>query len=224
MQRTRRRLCHDRRVRRSATVVMALLVPALLHTHFALLHHRVHGSVWDYLGLAAAAAASWIGVPGPGEPVLIGAGVWASRGRLDLATVLVVAWVSATVGGIIGWMIGRRGGRRIMTARGPLHAARLRTVERGERIFDRYAVVAVLLTPSWIAGIHRVRSRVFHPTNAASAAVWACGIGLGSYFAGPAVIDWVNDFGTGTSVILVIVILGAVCLELARRYRLRSRA
>jgi membrane protein DedA with SNARE-associated domain len=97
-------------------------------------------------------------------------------------------------------------------------------VERGERIFDRYAVVAVLLTPSWIAGIHRVRSRVFHPTNAASAAVWACGIGLGSYFAGPAVIDWVNDFGTGTSVILVIVILGAVCLELARRYRLRSRA
>jgi len=202
---------------------MALLVPALLHTHLALLHHRVHGSVWDYLGLAAAAAASWIGVPGPGEPVLIGAGVWASKGRLDLATVLVVAWVSAAVGGIIGWVIGRRAGRSIMTARGPLYAARLRTVERGERIFERYAVLAILFTPSWIAGIHRVRGRVFHPTNAASAAVWACAIGLGSYFAGPAVIDWVNDFGTGTSVVLVVLIVAAVCLELARRYRLRGR-
>jgi membrane-associated protein len=203
---------------------MVLLVPALFHVHFGLhVHHRVHGSVWDYLGLAAAAAASWVGVPGPGEPVLIGAGVWASRGRLDLATVLVVAWVSATVGGIIGWAVGRRAGRSILTARGPLHAARLRTVARGERIFERYAVVAVLLTPSWIAGIHRVRSRVYQPTNAVSAAVWAAGIGLGSYFAGSAVIDWVNDFGAGTSLILVALIIAGVCLELARRYRLRSR-
>jgi membrane-associated protein len=204
---------------------MALLVPALLHIHTAfLVHHRVHGSVWDYLGLAAASAASWVGVPGPGEPVLIGAGIWASKGRLDLATVLVVAWVSATVGGIIGWVVGRRAGRTIMTARGPLHAARLRTVARGERIFERYAVAAILFTPSWIAGIHRVRSRVYQPTNAVSAAVWAAAIGLGSYFAGPAVIDWVNDFGTGTSVILVGLIVTGVCLELARRYRLRSRA
>lgn len=199
--------------------MVALLVPALLH-----IHHHVHGSVWDYLGLAAAAAASWVGIPGPGEPVLIGAGVWASRGRLDLATVLVVAWVSATVGGIIGWAIGRRAGRSIFTARGPLYAARVRTVARGERIFERYAVVAVLLTPSWIAGIHRVRSRVYQPTNAASAAVWACGIGLGAYFAGPAVIDWVGDVGTGTSLILVALILAAVCVELARRYRVRSGA
>jgi membrane protein DedA with SNARE-associated domain len=204
---------------------MVLLVPAMLHVPLALhVHHRVHGSVWDYLGLAAAAAASWVGVPGPGEPVLIGAGVWASKGRLDLATVLVVAWISATVGGIIGWVIGRRAGRSILTARGPLHAARLRTVARGERIFDRYAVIAVLLTPSWIAGIHRVRSRVFQPTNAASAAVWAAGIGLGSYFAGPAVIEWVSDFGAGTSLILVALIVAGVCLELARRYRLRSGA
>jgi membrane protein DedA with SNARE-associated domain len=203
---------------------MVLLAPALPHLHVALLvHHRVHGSVWDYLGLAAAAAASWIGVPGPGEPVLIGAGVLASKGRLDLATVLVVAWVSATVGGIIGWVIGRRAGRTIMTAPGPLHAARLRTVARGERIFERYAVVAILLTPAWVAGIHRVRSRVYHPTNAVSAAVWAGAIGLGSYFAGTAVIDWVDDFGVGTSAILVALIVAAVGLELVRRHRVRGR-
>ena len=88
---------------------------------------------------------------------------------------------------------------------------------------QRYAVIAVLLTPSWIAGIHRVRSSVYQPTNAAAAAVWACGIGVGSYLAGPAVIDVVDDFGTGTSVILAVVVVGALALELARRYRLRSR-
>ena len=196
----------------------ALLVPALLH-----IHHPLHGSPLDYLTVAAAAAASWFGVPGPGEPVLIGAGVLASRGRLDLASVILVAWAGATAGGIAGWVVGRRAGRTIVTARGPLLAARLRTVQRGERIFDRYAVIAILLTPSWIAGIHRVRSRVYQPTNVLAAAVWAAGIGVGSYLAGPAVIDWVKDFGTGTSLIVVALVVVAVGLELARRHRLRSR-
>jgi membrane protein DedA with SNARE-associated domain len=199
-------------------VATALLVPALLH-----IHHPLHGSPLDYLTVAAAAAASWFGVPGPGEPVLIGAGVLASRGRLDLASVILAAWAGATAGGIAGWVVGRRAGRTIVTARGPLLAARLRTVQRGERIFDRYAVIAILLTPSWIAGIHRVRSRVYQPTNVLAAAVWAAGIGVGSYLAGPAVIDWVKDFGTGTSVVVVALVVVAVGLELARRHRLRSR-
>ena len=205
-----------------STSVMAFLHD-LLQLHLgAVARHRVEGPAVDYYGLAAAAAASWVGVPGPGEPVLIAAGILAAKHKLDLATVLLVAWAAATTGGIIGWAIGRKAGRRLLTARGPLHGARLRAVARGEKVFDRYAVVAVLLTPSWIAGINRVRSSVYQPTNAAAAAVWAAGIGLGSYFAGPAVIDLVNDFGTGTSVIVAVLILTAVGLELARRHRLRS--
>ena len=203
---------------------MALLHDLLQLDLGAVARHRADGPAVDYYGLAAAAAASWIGVPGPGEPVLIAAGVLASRGKLDLATVLVVAWAAATVGGILGWAIGLKAGRGLLTAPGPLQGLRLRAVERGEKVFQRYAVVAVLLTPSWIAGIHRVRSSVYQPTNALAAAVWAGGIGVGSYLAGPAVTDVVDDFGTGTSVILVAVIVAAVALELARRHRLRGRS
>ncbi len=50
-------------------------------------------------------------MPGPGEPVLIAAGVLASKHKLDLATVLVVAWVAATAGGILGWAVGLKAGR-----------------------------------------------------------------------------------------------------------------
>lgn len=205
-----------------STSVMALLHDLLQFHLGAVARHRVEGAAVDYYGLAAAAAASWVGVPGPGEPVLIAAGVLASRHKLDLTTVLLVAWAAATTGGIVGWAIGLKAGRGLLTRPGPLHGLRLRAVERGERIFERYAVIAILLTPSWIAGIHRVRSSVFQPTNAVAAAVWAGGIGIGSYFAGPAVIDVVNDFGTGTSVIVAVVILAALALELARRHRLRS--
>jgi membrane protein DedA with SNARE-associated domain len=206
-----------------STAVMALLHD-LLQLHLgAVARHRVEGPAVDYYGLAAAAAASWIGVPGPGEPVLIAAGVLASKGKLDLATVLVVAWAAATAGGILGWAIGLKAGRGLLTAPGPLHGLRLRAVERGEKVFERYAVIAVVLTPSWIAGIHRVRSSVYHPTNALAAAVWAGGIGVGSYLAGPAVVDVVDDFGTGTSVIVAAAIVAGVGLELARRHRMRSR-
>ena len=195
---------------------MTLLVPAALHAHH-------HGSPLDYIGLAAAAGASWVGLPGPGEPVLIGAGVLAARGRLDLTTVLVVAWASAAVGGIVGYVAGRKAGRRLVIARGPLRRLRLRAIARGERVFERYPVWAILLTPSWIAGIHRVRSTVYYVTNVVSAAVWAAAIGLCAYFAGPSVIDFVNDFGVGTTAILVIVIIAAAGVELTRRHRMRSR-
>jgi membrane protein DedA with SNARE-associated domain len=206
-----------------STSVMAL-VHDLLQLHLgAVARHRAEGPAVDYYGLALAAAASWVGVPGPGEPVLIAAGVLAAKHKLDLTTVLLVAWAAATTGGILGWAIGLRAGRGLLTAPGPLHGLRLRAVARGEQVFQRYAVVAVLLTPSWIAGIHRVRSSVYQPTNTAAAAVWAGGIGIGSYLAGPAVIDVVGDFGTGTSVIVAVVIVGALALELARRYRLRGR-
>jgi membrane protein DedA with SNARE-associated domain len=206
-----------------STAVMALLHDLLQLPLGVVAGHRAEGPAVDYYGLAAAAAASWIGVPGPGEPVLIAAGVLASKGKLDLATVLVVAWAAATTGGILGWAIGLKAGRGLLTARGPLLGLRLRTVARSEKVFDRYAVIAVLLTPSWIAGIHRVRSSVYQPTNALAAAVWAGGIGIGSYLAGPAVIDVVDDFGTGTSVIVAAVIVAGIGLGLARRHRLRGR-
>ena len=211
---------HRRAVLSTAVMVLA---HDLLQLHLgAVAHHRVEGPAVDYYGLAIAAAASWIGVPGPGEPVLIAAGVLASRHKLDLATVLLVAWAAATIGGILGWAIGLKAGRGLLTAPGPLHGPRLRAVQRGERVFERYAVIAVLLTPSWIAGINKVRSSVFQPTNAAAAALWAGGIGVGAYLAGPAVTDVVDDFGTGTSVILAVIIVAAVGVGLARRHRLRS--
>jgi membrane protein DedA with SNARE-associated domain len=184
---------------------------------------RHHGAPIDYVGLAAAAAASWVGVPGPGEPVLIAAGVLAAKHRLQISEVLLVAWIAATLGGIGGWLLGMVAGRTVVTARGPLYRLRLGAVARGDHVFSRFAVVAILLTPSWIAGIHRVRPALYLPINAASAALWAVGIGLAAYFIGPSVIEFVSDFGVITTVAVVVLIVGVVVAELRRRRRRRAR-
>jgi membrane protein DedA with SNARE-associated domain len=201
-----------------AAVVLPLL--GLLHIH---LHHQFHGPPFDYAGLAVASAASGIGVPGPGEPVLIYAGVLAARHQLDIVGVVFVAWAAATTGGVVGWLVGLKAGRVFLTASGPLHSLRLGAVRRGERIFERYAVIAVLLTPSWVAGIHRVRATVYHPTNAISAAVWASGLGFGAYLAGPVVLDLFNDVGLVTAIATITLLASGVVLEVFWLRRRRKR-
>lgn len=195
----------------------------ILAFHFHLHFHHFHGAAIDYVGLAAAAFASWAGVPGPGEPVLIATAVLASKHHLDITGLLLVAWVAATAGGIVGWLLGMWGGRRILTFPGPLRKFREGAVARGDKIFERHPVIAVVMTPPWIAGIHRVRPPVYLAINAVSAAVWAAGIGLGAYYAGPSIIDLADDFGVVTVIGVVALVAIAVGGELLRRRRRAAR-
>lgn len=203
---------------RLGRAALAPPVLALLHIHIHL-HHRFHGPPFDYAGLAVAAALSWIGVPGPGEPVLIAAGVLAARHELDITSVIFVAFVAAASGGLAGWAAGLAAGRRLLSAPGPLLKLRLRTLERGEDVFARHPVIAILLTPAPIAGVHRVRASVFLAVNTSAALAWALGIGLGAYFVGPSVLDAVNDLGLVAGIALVLLIAFGIGLEVRRRTR-----
>jgi membrane protein DedA with SNARE-associated domain len=199
--------------------MIALLVPALLHLH---IHHRFHGPPFDYAGLALGAFASWVGLPGPGEPLLLAAAVLAAKHQLDLATVLGVAFLAAVAGGIVGWAVGLKAGRALASAPGPLRSTRIRIVERGEEIFERHPVIAILMTPAFVAGIHRVRPWVYQAVNLVSAAAWTLLIGVGGYYIGPPVLDALGDLGTGVSIVAGVVLAGIIGGEIVRRFR-RSR-
>lgn len=201
---------------------LPLVAPALVVALGTLhAHHGLHGPPVDFAGVALAAAASWIGVPGPGEPVLIAGGIWAAKGRLDLAELLVVAWAAATAGGVAGWLLGRKGGRALWTAAGPLQRMRIRSLAKGERFFERYGLLAIYLAPSWVAGIHGVRASRYLPANAASAVVWTLLVGLGAYLVGPPIEDVVSDVG-----LVGLIVLGALVAAFAvgERWRRRRRA
>ena len=173
-----------------------LSVKALLIFGLAVrLRHQFPEPPVDYGGVAIAAAASWVGLPGPGEPVLITAALFAAKDRLDISSVILAAWAGATAGGIAGWWIGLKAGRGVLAGPGPLRRTRLWALAHGDKVFEHYAVVAILLTPSWIAGIARVNATVYQITNIASAGAWAVGIGLGAYFVGPPIVDLVADAG-----------------------------
>jgi membrane protein DedA with SNARE-associated domain len=195
---------------------------ALLVFGLALHIHR-HGPAIDYVGLAAASAASFIGLPGPGEPVLIAAAVFAARHKLDLGSVVVVAWAGALSGGVVGWLVGVKAGRTVLTRPGPLHAQRLKMLARGDALFARYTLLGILLTPAWMAGIHNVGAVTYNVANLVYATVWAVGIGVSAYYAGPPVLDAVGDLGTAATVALAVAVVVIVGGEIVRRRRRARR-
>lgn len=185
--------------------------------------HHVRGAAVDYVGVGVASFASWAGLPGPGESVLIATGVLAARHHLDITPVVLWATVGANLGGIVGWLLGMKAGRAVLTRPGPLYEVRRQAAARGDEVFHRLEVVAILLTPSWVAGIHRARARLYLPTNGLSALAWSVGFGVASYYAGPPVLEFASDFGTIGTIGLVALIVLAVGLEVYRRVR-RHRA
>lgn len=182
-------------------------------------HHHFHGPSLGYAAIGLAAAVSWAGIPGPGEPVLIAAGILAARGRLDLGEVLAVAWLGAMVGGVAGWALGRHAGKALVTAPGPLRRQRLAAITRGERFFTRFGVLAVYFAPSWVAGSAGMRGPRFIPANAVSAVVWVALLGLGAYAVGPSVADVVSDVGLGGLFVLGALALAAIAHAAVRRLR-----
>ncbi|HUA48585.1 MAG TPA: hypothetical protein VMA77_25360 [Solirubrobacteraceae bacterium] len=194
-----------------------------IHLHLHLIRHGVPTPSIDYAALAIAAFASWAGLPGPGEPLLIAAAIIASKHKLDIKPVLAWAFLGASLGGIAGWLAGLFAGRAVLTAPGPLLKLRLRAVERGEEVFERWTIIAILLTPAWVAGINRVGTVIYLVVNEVTALIWAVGIGLGAYYAGPPVLDIFADIGWVSVVGLVLLVAAGVALEVARRRRRGSR-
>jgi membrane protein DedA with SNARE-associated domain len=184
---------------------------------------RLRSHPAGYTAIALAAFTSWAGIPGPGEAALIAGGAFAARHRLDIVQVELYAFAGALVGGVVGWGVGWRIGAGIVGRPGPLYGLRRRGLRAGERFFERFGPFAVFLTPSWVAGIHRVPPVAFVIYNAIACAVWTAAYGLTTFFVGPRVAEWVGDIGTFATIALVVAVAVGSTLALVRSRRRRAR-
>lgn len=192
------------------TLVVAPIAAAHVHA----------GPSIGYASILAAAAAGWFGVPGPGEAALIAGALLAANHRLDIWFVIAAAACGAAAGGVAGWLVGLKASRPVLIGPGPLQRLRLYLVARGERLFHRHAGLAVLLAPSWAAGIHNMRPSRFLPLNALAAVAWATVYGLLVFLIGPSVTDVVGDAGIVLPATAALIVVAAVVI---RRLRRRQR-
>jgi undecaprenyl-diphosphatase len=152
----------------------------------------------------------------PGETSLILAGALAARGQLSLPLVIAVAAAAAIVGDNTGYLIGRRGLRRLLDRPGRRSARRQRLLARGEAFFARHGSAAVFLgrwlpglrvVASWLAGANRMPWRRFLLWNALGAIVWASTVGGAAYLLGQSASGSLGAIGFGGLAIAALVYL-----------------
>lgn len=189
---------------------------------------------YGYWVLFLLVAAESLGVPLPGETALIIAGTYAGHThRLNPWAIFAVASAAAIIGDNIGYWIGDQGGYRLARRYGPKVRLDERKLKTARYLFDRHGVLVVFFGrfvsvlrayAAFLAGVSKMRWRVFLPANATGGIVWAGVYTLASYLAGDALqqadatINWIL---AGAAVIAFV----AVVLVVRRQFdRLADRA
>ncbi|MEO8258749.1 MAG: DedA family protein [Acidobacteriota bacterium] len=171
------------------------------------------------------------GLPVPGETVLLGGGAMAQFGRLSLVRVIVTAMLAAVIGDNIGFLIGRRGGRRLAEDHGwrvGLTAARL---AQFDQFFKRYGPQTVFVARfvtglrvfcAVLAGASGLSWRTFLLFNALGAIVWSIAIAGAGYslaYSWDTLERWIGRSGV---FLLLLVAVGAGIMLLRSRRVARS--
>ena len=144
---------------------------------------------YGYPGIAACNLAEGVGVPLPGQSLLMAGSLLALRGEFAIGTVLVVALVASVLGNCAGYWIGRRGGRALLR-RARISEERLLRVEG---FFGRHGV-AVVLVARFVDGLRQAAPVVagsmkmpwwrFLAASVVGCAAWVAVWGAGAYWLG----------------------------------------
>jgi membrane protein DedA with SNARE-associated domain len=157
-----------------------------------------------------------LGVPLPGETVLVSAALYAgSTNQLAIASVVIVAAAAATVGGMVGYLIGRligipllvRYGRYVRLDEPRLKIGQYLFLRHGGKIVFFGRFVALLRTfAGLLAGANRMGLPYFLVMNALGGTLWAVLFGGGAYFIG----EQITRVTGPVSLVLLIMAIAAV--------------
>ncbi len=166
--------------------------------------------------LIAAEAAIMIGFVFPGETAAILGGVLASKGGVTLAGMLAVVILCAIVGDSIGYWVGDKWGRQLLRF-GPLKKRQKgidialdQLARRGPiAVFvGRFTAFLRAVIPG-LAGVSKMRYRVFLPANVIGAICWGTLYVLLGYFVGERVekaTGIASDILLGLILVLIVVL------------------
>jgi membrane protein DedA with SNARE-associated domain len=175
-----------------------------------------------YLAVFVLMALTFIGIPAVGPAVVGWAAVLASQGKLNIVAVLIVAALGAEAGGLIGYGIGARWGRKILDHSGPWQERRRNAVAGAEAVYAKWGRLAVFVTPTLVSGVLRMKYSQFVVWNFVVGSVYVLSVGPAAYGAGKVAADEQDWESLGA--LVAGLAIAAACAVLAARYYRRRRA
>ncbi|HEX3732227.1 MAG TPA: DedA family protein [Mycobacteriales bacterium] len=174
-----------------------------------------------YLIVGGVITTESLGIPLPGEIALAGAALLASQHHeLNPIWVGVAATAGAIVGDSIGYLIGKKGGKRLLAWAGrrfPKHFGP-KHIAKAERMFAKYGMWAVFfgrfvallrILSGPLAGSLRMQYPRFLIANALGGIAWAGGTTALIYYLGVAADKWLKGFswaGLGLAILVGLVV------------------
>jgi membrane protein DedA with SNARE-associated domain len=173
-----------------------------------------------------------MGIPLPGEVILVSAALLSSRDGVDVSPFLVAAAASAgaIVGDSLGYLAGRRWGVRMFDLLGrrfPKHAGPDQ-LAYAEHMFTRYGVLAVFfgrfvallrILAGPLAGALRMPYPRFLAANALGGLVWASGTTAAVHTLGTVAEEWLKR---SSWIALVVAVAVAIAVSTVLRRRMES--
>jgi membrane protein DedA with SNARE-associated domain len=188
--------------------------------------HLIH--VYGLAVVAIVIGLESIGLPFPGETVLILAGIFAgTKHDLNIVAVVVTAALAAIAGQVVGFVIGREFGYRLLLRYGPYLRITESRIKLGEYLFLRHGskiIVVARFVPllrslaGILAGANRMPWPQFLLANIAGAFAWAAIFGFAAYMLGHQVEH------VARPLVIVIGIVAIVVLALAANFISRHEA
>jgi len=204
------------RVLQSVLDAIRSVPPALAYAIIALL-------VFGEAGL-------FVGFVFPGETAVLLGGFLASQGHLDITALVALVVVCAILGDTVGYQVGKHLGPRLLKL--GIFAKHQARLDNAQDLLRRRGGPAVFLA-RWtaffravmpgIAGLSKMRYRVFLSWNALGGIAWGITFSLVGYFAGASYEKVASSIGKGTAVVLAVLVISALVVWRVRHKR-RERA
>ena len=173
-----------------------------------------------------------VGVPLPGETILIAASFLTHQGTLDPVETIAFGVLGTIVGNQLGYWAGRQGGRPFVLRCGRYVGVTHERLLRVEGVFARdggKAVFVARFVPglrafgALVAGISRMHRRTFLFYNVLAGLVWAtASVSVGYLFSGS--LDLLEEWMGSVTVLLVLLVVLTLVSYLAYRWVANNRA
>ena len=191
-------------------------------------------SVYGYWAVVAFVGIESIGIPLPGETMLVAAAIYAGAShQLSIELVIAAAIAGAVMGDNIGFGIGYLGGYRLLLRYGRYIGLHERRVKLARYLFLRHGpkvvffgrFVSVLRTyAAFLAGTARMPWWRFLVFNAAGGITWSLAYGLGAYFLGQQLNRVSRPFEFVAAGLAVVAIVVVVVFLRRNEHRLEEEA
>jgi membrane protein DedA with SNARE-associated domain len=187
-----------------------------------------------YLAILLVVAVEAMGVPVPGETMLVLASVYAgTTHHMEIGLVIAAASTGAILGDNLGFLVGQYGGYRLLHRYGKYIRLDERRLRLGQYLFDRHGGKVVFfgrflpilrMWAAFLAGTHRMAWPRFLTFNAAGGVIWATSVGLAAFVFGNSLLRS-GGLVSVASAALALFAVGVVALVMHRReHRLQAQA